>query len=105
MTTAKRQNDSVLALAASVLNSKLEYALGTPATRPSADRRQDRENSRCVILVVDEDLGERVVMAESLTRSGYYVDMAKDGVDAWNTLTVRSQHSLTLRRDESQTSH
>jgi DNA-binding response OmpR family regulator len=48
------------------------------------------------ILVVDDDAAIRCMNAEVLTRSGYYVDAAKDGAVAWDKLQLNSYDLLVI---------
>jgi len=51
-------------------------------------------NPPCRILLVDDDIYIRELYAEVLTRSGYGVDIAKDGADAWTALNNTSYDLL-----------
>jgi DNA-binding response OmpR family regulator len=51
-------------------------------------------NRKYRVLLVDDEPSARAMIAEILTRSGYSVDTAKDGADAWNALHVSSYDLL-----------
>ena len=46
------------------------------------------------ILVVDDDVGIRLLTSEVLIHSGYHVDTAEDGAAAWDTLQINSYDLL-----------
>ncbi len=51
-------------------------------------------NPPCRILVVDDDVDIRRFNAETLLQSGYDVDGAEDGVEAWNMLQLNTYDLL-----------
>jgi PleD family two-component response regulator len=54
-----------------------------------------RPNSRCRILVVDDEPDIRRINAMVLHRAGYHVDTAEDGVFAWEALGA-SRYDLMI---------
>jgi DNA-binding response OmpR family regulator len=60
--------------------------LETPSEKIAAAPIQNRANPPPRILLVDDDLYARELNAGVLTRSGYKVDTAGDGADAWKAL-------------------
>ena len=69
---------------------KNESILGGAAIPPN----QDQVNLSRRILVADDDLHIRELIALTLMRSGYQVDIAKDGADAWEALNEASYYLL-----------
>jgi DNA-binding response OmpR family regulator len=55
---------------------------------------QDQVNLSPRILVAEDDVDIRELMAENLVRSGYEVDTAKDGADAWKALNQTNYYLL-----------
>ena len=55
---------------------------------------QDQAKSSQRILVADDDSGIRELIALSLIRSGYEVDTARDGAEAWKALNEVSYYLL-----------
>lgn len=75
---------------------------GTPASavyRPSAGSPPHLSPHRPRILYADDDLTLQAVIQQLLTRSGYAVDTAEDGVTAWTALR-NSHYDLLLTGDE-----
>ena len=62
--------------------------LENPSNKTSAAPHQNQARPPHNILLVDDDLRARELHAGALIRSGYYVDTAKDGADAWNALNL-----------------
>ena len=62
----------------------------------SGDRApsQGQLNSSQRILVVDDDIQIREIIASTLIKRGYKVDTAKDGADAWKALNETSYYLL-----------
>jgi DNA-binding response OmpR family regulator len=58
---------------------------GASVQRPTTPHR---------ILVVDDDSDLRVLYAEVLARPGYYVDVAADGVAAWEAIQANNYNLL-----------
>ena len=55
-----------------------------------------RERSAIRILVVDDEPGVRMLITRLLSGTGYVVDVAEDGYDAWGMLQERSYAALIL---------
>jgi len=60
-----------------------------PMDAPNGALLQRQTHPTHRILVVDDEPGIRLSMARMLGRSGYEVDAAEDGADAWEALQVK----------------
>src|ERR1700691_5489527 len=68
--------------------------LETPSEKVVVAPIQDHANPPRRILLVDDDLYARELNAGVLIRSGYNVDTAQDGADAWKALNDASYDLL-----------
>jgi DNA-binding response OmpR family regulator len=68
--------------------------LETPSEKVSVEPAQNHANPPHRILLVDDDLYARELNAGVLIRSGYNVDTAQDGADAWKALNDASYDLL-----------
>ena len=67
--------------------------------KPTSAPPQREPNLRQRILVVDDDPSIRRLNSEVLTYSGYHVDAAEDGADAWDALQLNSYDLLVTDND------
>lgn len=56
------------------------------------DTPRELDVSRPRVLVVDDEPFNLEILAEHLTDAGYQVDVARDGVEAWETLQREGEH-------------
>jgi two-component system chemotaxis response regulator CheY len=65
-----------------------------PSTAEPAVLKTCQTNSRCRILVVDDEASIRLLLSEVLAGSGYHVDVAEDGAAAWEALQAKTYDLL-----------
>lgn len=75
-----------MALKQRMAESEIYSGNGTP--------NQDSQNPSRRILVVDDDVHIREIISVTLIQTGYKVDTAKDGADAWKALNAVSYFLL-----------
>jgi DNA-binding response OmpR family regulator len=66
-----------------------------PSEKPPGASPQHQPNPRKRILVVEDEPDFRRLNIETLASSGYHVDGAEDGADAWDTLQL-NQYDLII---------
>ena len=72
----------------------MKTLLDNPSEKASAPPMQNQANPPHRIRLVDDELHARELHAAALIRSGYDVNTAKDGADAWNALNLVSYDLL-----------
>ena len=72
----------------------MNTTLENPSEKVFGAPQQNQMNPPHHILLVDDEFQTRELHAGALTRSGYDVNTAKDGTDAWNALNLVSYDLL-----------
>ncbi len=93
--SVRQSGELVLILDADAMAIDATRRLDEGTLRGAAAGSEDARSRRYRVLVVEDSLTVREVERQMLTRAGYMVDVAVDGLDGWNALQ-RDRYDLVL---------
>ena len=93
--SVRQSGELVLILDADAMAIDATRRLDEGTLRGAAAGSEDARSRRHRVLVVEDSLTVREVERQMLTRAGYMVDVAVDGLDGWNALQ-RERYDLVL---------
>ena len=93
--SVRQSGELVLILDADAMAIDAARRLDEGTLRGAAAGSEDARSRRHRVLVVEDSLTVREVERQMLTRAGYMVDVAVDGLDGWNALQ-RERYDLVL---------
>ena len=93
--SVRQSGELVLILDADAMAIDATRRLDEGTLRGAAAGSEDARSRRHRVLVVEDSLTVREVERQMLTRAGYMVDVAVDGLDGWNALQ-RDRYDLVL---------